>query len=396
VKHNELDNVINALKPAMVDELADAAYERRPDTSLVRARTGTAPVSRGLVPGRRRVRRLAFATGATAVVAATAVLATGVLSGGHDGGTAGNGTTTGRKEAAINTRTFLLASAETAAKQPATHGTCWYSRTRTWDDHLAPFQKPIPGFSPVPQGSPRPHVRPPRIPRVKPQTFQARGASSDESWACTLPGGAGMRFRSRLPLDVQVTFPTKKDEAAWRAAGSPPLNVNGFTTASKPVTTTYDNGSHLVNPDIGRHEIEWKTIPKLPTTKSGLEGYLRKLWQEDTKGRADFGQYVFVSASDLLRTPTTPGTRAALYRILAESPSVHVTGQITDREGRSGVAVSAHVTDGVDTRLIVDPVTARLLDYEVPGTGTRKNSPDEYIAYESQGWVNRIGALPAS
>ncbi|WP_433182125.1 CU044_5270 family protein [Actinoallomurus sp. CA-150999] len=394
MKHNELDSMINALKPAVVDELANAAYERRPDTSLIRARTGTAPVSRGLVPGRRPVRRLAFATGATAVVAATAVLATGVLSGGHDGGTAGN-RTTGPK-AAINTRAFLLASAETAAKQPATHGTCWYSRTRMWDDHLAPFQKPIPGVSPVPRGSPRPHVKPSRIPKVKPQTFQARGASSDESWACTPPGGTGMRFRSRLPLDVQVAFPTKKDEAAWRAAGSPPLNVNGFTTASKPVTTTYNGRSHLVNPDIGRHEIEWKTIPKLPTTKSGLEAYLRKLWREDTRGRTDFGKYVFVSAADLLRTPTTPGTRAALYRILADSPSVHVTGRITDRVGRSGVAISAQVNDGVAPRLIVDPVTAQLLDYELPGTGTRKNSPDQYIAYERQGWVNEIGALPAS
>ncbi|MCO6007613.1 CU044_5270 family protein [Actinoallomurus purpureus] len=405
MKQNELDSMINALKPAVVDELAGAAYERRPDTSLVRARAGTATVRRGLAPGRRPVRRLAFATGATAVVAATAVLATGVLSGGHDGGTAGNGAT--GQPGAINTRTFLLASAETAAKQPATHGTCWYSRTRTWDDHLVPLEQPSPHDSPTPQNSPVPRNSPtPRnspvpqskhqIPQVKPQTFQARGASSDESWACTVPGGTGMRFRSRLPLNVQVTFPTKKDEAAWRAAGSAPLNVNGFTTASKPRTTTYHDGSHSVNPDIGRHEIEWKTIPKLPTTKSGLEGYLQRLWQEDTKGRADFGKYVFVSASDLLRTPTTPGTRAALYRILADSPSVRVTGRITDREGRSGVAISAHVTDGVDTRLVVDPVTAQLLDYEVPGTGTRKNSPDEYIAYENQGWVNKIGAVPAS
>ncbi|MEV5755084.1 hypothetical protein AB0L00_45445 [Actinoallomurus sp. NPDC052308] len=400
MKQNELDSVINALRPAVVDELANAAYERRPDTSLIRASTGTATVSRNLVPRRRPVRRLAFATAATALVAATTVLATGALSPGHHGGTPGNGTT--GQNAAINTRTFLLASAETAAKQPATHGTCWYSRTRRWDDHLAPFQKPTPGVSPVPQSapspgsSPNPRVKPPKLPPVKPQTFQARGASSDESWACTLPGGSGMRFRSRLPLDVQVTFPTKKDEAAWRAAGSPPLNVNGFTTASKPVTTTYDKGSHLVNPDIGHHEIEWKTIPKLPATKTGLEAYLRKLWQQDTKGRFDFGKYVFVSAQDLLRTPTTPGTRAALYRILADSPSVHVTGRIKDREGRSGVAISAHVTDGVDTRLIVDPATAQLLDYELPGTGTGKNSPDEYIAYEHQGWVNTIGAVPAS
>lgn len=40
MKHDELDRVVNALRPATVDELADAAYERRPDAALVRARAG--------------------------------------------------------------------------------------------------------------------------------------------------------------------------------------------------------------------------------------------------------------------------------------------------------------------------------------------------------------------
>jgi hypothetical protein len=378
VKHDELNSVINALKPAVLDELADAAYERRPDAALVRARTGMSAPSPRLVRERRPVRRLALATGATAVMAATAVLAAVTLSGGNqgtrDGGTARNGAT--GRNAAIDTRAFLLASAETVAKQPATHGTCWYTRTRMWQD-LMPF-KPGPG-APTPMG--------------KRQTFQALTASSTEDWKCTLPGGTDMRFRTHAPLDIQVTFPTNKDEAAWRAAGSPPLGVNGGTTASKPYTTTYDKGSHLVNPDIGSHEIEWTTIAKLPATKSGLESYLRRLWQEDRKGGAngyvapaDFGQYVFVSAWDLFMAPTTPGTRAALYQILADYPSVHVTGRIKDREGRSGVAITAQ---GTDVRLVVDPSTAQLLDYEQPSAG-------EYLAFERQGWVNRIGAVPAS
>ncbi|GAA4636371.1 hypothetical protein GCM10023196_085840 [Actinoallomurus vinaceus] len=388
MKQNELDSVINALKPAMVDELADAAYERRPETRMVRARAGKATVSRGLVPGRRPVRRLAFATGATAVVAATAVLAAGVLSGGRDGGTAGNGNT--GPKGALDTRAFLLASAETVAKQPATHGTCWYTRTRMWQD-LMPYK-------------PGPHAP---IPKGKRQTFQAQTASSTEDWACTLSSGTGMRFRTHLPLDVKLTFPTKKDEAAWRAAGSPPLMVNGGTTASKPFTTTYDKGSHLVNPDIGSHEIEWKTMADLPATKSGLESYLRKLWQEDRKGGAngygapaDFGLYVFENAGDLFRAPTTPGTRAALYRILAEYPSVRVTGRIKDREGRSGVTITAETPDGVIGRLVVDPVTAQLLDVE-QRPGNRPGTPGEhgastYVAFEGQGWVNKIGAVPTS
>jgi hypothetical protein len=370
----------------MVDELADAAYERRPDAALVRARAGTSTAHPRLVRERRPARRLAFATGATAAVTATAVLAAVTLSGGdqgtHDGATARNGAT-GRNEA-IDTRAFLLASAETIAKRPATHGTCWYTRARMWQD-LMPF-RPGPGV-PTPMG--------------KRQTFQARTASSNEDWSCTLPGGTGMRFRSHLPLDTRVTFATKKDEAAWRAAGSPPLGVNGGTTASKPFTTTYDKGSHLVNPDIGSHEIEWKAIPRLPATRSGLESHLRRLWQQDRKGGAngytapaDFGQYVFVSAWDLFMAPTTPRTRAALYRILADCPSVHVTGRISDREGRSGVAITAQ---GTDVRLVVDPATAQLLDYEQPSsTAATKGAGGEYLAFERQGWVNRIGAVPAS
>jgi hypothetical protein len=73
VKNDELDSVINALKPAMVAELADGAYERRPDAAQVRARAGKSTVSSRLVRERRPVRRLAFAIGATAAVAAAAV-----------------------------------------------------------------------------------------------------------------------------------------------------------------------------------------------------------------------------------------------------------------------------------------------------------------------------------
>jgi hypothetical protein len=378
MRNDEPANVINALWPVRIDELADAAYERRPDVALVRARAGTSTAYPRPHRERRPARRLAFVTGAIAAVTGTAVLATVALSGGgqgaRDGGAARHGSTP--SGAALDTRAFLLASADTLAKQPATHGTCWYSRTRMWQDQLPP--KPGPG-------APKPERKGP--------AFAVSTASSAEDWKCTLPGGTGMRFRTHLPLDIKVGFPTAKDRAAWRAAGSPPLPVNGGDTATKPFTTTYDRGSHLVNPDIGSHEIEWRTIAKLPATKNGLEKYLRRLWREDRKGGAhgyvagpDFGEYVFVSAWDLFMAPATPGTRAALYRVLADSPSVHVTGRITDREGRSGVAITAH---GTDVRLVVDPVTAQLLDFIDGGAG-------EYLAFERQGWVNRIGALPHS
>jgi hypothetical protein len=373
MKNDELDRVINALRPAMADELTDAACERRPGPALVRARAG-APTPLG---ARRPARRLPITVGAAALATTTAVVTAVALSGGHQG----TGGTVPRTGGTADTRAFLLASAEIAGKRPATHGTCWYSRTRMWQD-IAPPRGKHGAHVPLSADAPR-------------LDFQARTASSTEQWDCALPGGGtGMRFRTRLPLDVDVTFPTKKDEAAWRAAGSPPLGVNGGTTATKPFTTTYDKGSHLVNPDIGSHEIEWKTLPGLSATESGLERYLRRLWQEDRAGgaygytaSADFGEYVFVSAWDLFMAPTTPGTRAALYRVLANCPTVHVTGRVTDREGRRGVAITVR---GTDVRLVVDPVTAQLLDFQEGTTG------GDYLAFERQGWVDRIGAVPAT
>ncbi|WP_339154484.1 hypothetical protein [Actinomadura luteofluorescens] len=375
MKQDELDNLIVALKPAAVAELAEDAYARRADVAQVRARAGASAVNPRVVPARRPVRRLALA-GGVAAVTAVAALAVAMPS---DGPGAGHDET-------LDTRTFLLASAKTAAEQPATRGACWYKRTRMWQD-IMPF-KPRPG---VPT--------PARKSMGRSQDFQARTASSVEDWACA-QSGTRMRFGTNGPLDIKVTFPTKKDEAAWKAAGSPPLDVNDGTTVSKPRMVTYAKGSHLVNPVIGSHEIEWKTIAKLPATDGALESYLRRLWQQDRRGGAhgytapaDFGEYVFVSAWDLFMAPTTPGTRAALYRILARTPSVRVTGQVEDRLGRPGVAVTAQ---GTSVRLVVDRKSAQLLDFEDrPSALPGKPAGGEYLAFESQGWVNKLGAAPA-
>ncbi|MFD0857050.1 hypothetical protein ACFQ07_32875, partial [Actinomadura adrarensis] len=282
------------------------------------------------------------------------------------------------RSAALDTRAFLLSSADTAAKQPATSGTCWYTRMRRWEN-VMPFK--------VDRDAPTPISRDAR------PTFRATTASTMEDWKCTRPDTTRMRFRTHGPLDVRVTFPTEQDKAAWRAAGSPEL-----VPGDGPSTTTYDRGSHLVNPVIGSHEIEWKTIADLPATKHELDRHLRKLWREDLDGGAhgyaaarDFCQYVFVSAWDLFGVPTTPDTRSSLYRILADCPSIRATEGVRDRMGRPGVALTY---DGV--RLTVDPDTAQLLVFEQLPTadGRGRHAATEYVAYERHGWVNKIGAVP--
>jgi hypothetical protein len=63
------------------------------------------------------------------------------------------------------------------------------------------------------------------------------------------------------------------------------------------------------------------------------------------------------------------------------------------------VAITAQTPDGVVTQLVVDPATAQLLDREHrPGgpAGTPgAHGVRDYLAIERQGWVNRIGVVPA-
>jgi hypothetical protein len=130
------------------------------------------------------VRRLALATGAAAAVTA-AVVASSVLSGGHPGI---HDSTTARhgappRNGAIDTRTFLLASADTVARQPATHGTCWYSRTRTWYSIRSVTVKP---------------GKPGSLASGADHTHQAQAAHSAENWSCTRPGTTLMRFTGKI------------------------------------------------------------------------------------------------------------------------------------------------------------------------------------------------------
>ncbi|MFC5185848.1 hypothetical protein [Actinomadura harenae] len=354
MKNDQVTAMIDALRPA-VDELADAAYERRPDPSVLQPREVRAPSRR------RPVRGIALGLGAATAAAAVAVAATLPSgAGGHH---------QAAPDTTIDARAFLLASADTAAKQPTTHGTCWYTRTRMSQD----LGGPLPAKA---------------KPKATPLPFRARTAAGHEDWICGLPGVTGLRLRSHGPLDARATFPTKRDESAWRAAGSPPLDVNGGTTATKPFTVTYDKPSHIADPVIGSHEIAWRSVPSLPSTKPALGSYLRELWQQDRKGGAhgytapaDYCQYVFVAAWDLFMAPTSPGTRSSLFRILADCPSLRATGGVADSQGRRGVALAS---GGV--RLVVSPATAQLLEFDEAGA--------DRLTFEKQGWVGAAGALP--
>ena len=98
----------------------------------------------------------------------------------------------------------------------------------------------------------------------------------------------------------------------------------------------------------------------------------------------------------------SPRLQAGLLRMLADERELSNAGTVTDRIGRSGVAVSTESSHtGLKTRytLIFDPKTGMLLDFEQVLLESGKlpvkvPSTSSYTVWISTGRVNRIGDLP--
>jgi hypothetical protein len=135
-------------------------------------------------------------------------------------------------------------------------------------------------------------------------------------------------------------FLSDADEAAWRAAGSPPLQPAGET-----IDFTPDERPH---PDLG-------TLPTDPDR-------LAPLIEERRIVDAPAGELAtFDVIGELLALPDAPpDLRAALFDVAAGLPDIEDAGTIEDPLGRSGRAVVAREGDRSDT-LIFDPETSMLL-----------------------------------
>ncbi|MGP4025141.1 CU044_5270 family protein [Actinomadura sp. 3N407] len=354
----DTDTIFRALRPGALDELADDAHARRRDTDLARAMSAAAEP-------RSRPRRVALLVAGVAA-AACAAAGVAVVTGGDE--TTPGGTTTVRGPA--DARTFLLASAKTAERAPAEAGRYWYTRLQTrrlTDTKVGVFRGDRPG------------KRKDRL------SFTFQLTTGQESWTARDPDD---RTRTITGIDVRTSFPTKKDEAAWKRAGSEPLVA---PEQRKHSVNDYDIP---ISYTIGNVQMSMAKLRKLPVDAAELEAELRRRHKADVgesgeKYAGSFAEYVFATAHDLLAGPITPGTKAALYRVLAGQDGVRSEGEATDPLGRPGVAVSMSGTDYFDgdyrIKMIIDPGTAELLAYRSGGLS---------MAYQEMGWVNELGARP--
>ncbi|RSN50770.1 hypothetical protein DMH08_32020, partial [Actinomadura sp. WAC 06369] len=207
--------------------------------------------------------------------------------------------------------------------------------------------------------------------------------------------------RTVTGIDAKAVFPTPEDEAAWKRAGSRALVPPELRRES---VNDYDMA---IRYSIGDEGLTMAELRKLPDDAAGLEAELRRRFDADARRveagtrtadpevrrfiertRPSFSEYVFAVAADLLAGPLTPGTKAALYRVLAARPDVRSPGTATDPLGRRGVALVLPFTGegpAVESRLIVDRESAELLAYD---------SGRLTMSYGRTGWVDRIGVRP--
>jgi hypothetical protein len=380
--------ILTRLEPVAFGRLAEKSYARRRHDDLARfaaeapARRTTARSGAGL-PARRslagtRSRWALASAGMTAVVAAAAAVAiTVTVTAGPSRPRPAHQPTAAHD---LSARGFLLASARVISRSPQATGQFWYVKERDFSGPVAAAK---------PSQKHKPLTAPGRKPVTPPPTFGANYAATEESWT-----GAG-QARTIVGEDLQFTFATSADKAAWQAAGSPPLTGPSGRPGVAEVTTNY--ADFQVHWGYGvTHNLTLAQVEKLPTTPSALDAVLRQMWntEPDRAGATGsdnpaYGQYVFGWASQLLPGPATSGTKAALYQLLAGQPGLTITQGVTDPMGRTGTAVSAG-TAGSET-LVIDPATAAVLDDTIHLSTIPAGDTTAYLA---MGWTNQIG-VPA-
>jgi hypothetical protein len=367
---DKLDMVLAGLRPAALDRLAEDGYtrNRHADLAMMAAERHLAPGARGGPVSTRRRRWPVLAGGAVAAAAAavavTAALPAGpVASPGRPA--AGPGTSAAVPAAAV----FLLASATAAARSSAATGTYWYVRERDYEPAIANSG----------------HLKKPR--KV---SFGATFAATEESWT------GQHRARTIVDEDLVFTFASAAGKARWVAAGRPPLSTAAGFGASTAVTSDY---TMTMRAGVGRYQLSVADFQRLPVTAGGLGKLLRKWWasEPDKAGAVGFknpgyAQYLVQWADVLLTGPARPGTRAAIYSLLAKQPGLTLTPGVTDPLGRAGVAVG----DGGGDYLIIQPGTATLLAYASYPVRANSVLPRSagLTVYEASEWARQLGVAP--
>lgn len=147
---------------------------------------------------------------------------------------------------------------------------------------------------------------------------------------------------------------------------------------------------------VNNGQVSWSQLPGLPTGTDALRARLTNGSPPDI--------FTFRAISDLLATsPADTALRAALFRVLASLPGVHLDGPANDILGRPGIEISKSGQDFGDTvtiRLLIERRTGRLLQTEdvalrpihLNGVVIKPGQVSDRTTYVSSG---PVAAMPA-
>jgi hypothetical protein len=123
----------------------------------------------------------------------------------------------------------------------------------------------------------------------------------------------------------------------WRQAGSPDLRP-------KHTGNPEDNDDIERVLSISNPTLNMRNVDELPTERKALESRLRQFYRQQPGVKEDFSVYLWQTSVDLLGAPITPGTREALFRVLAGQRDIVSQGEVTDTAGRAGAALMTKET----------------------------------------------------
>ncbi|HUR02403.1 MAG TPA: sigma factor [Nonomuraea sp.] len=188
--------------------------------------------------------------------------------------------------------------------------------------------------------------------------------------------------------DVSAGPLAPADEQAWKDAGSPALcdAKKGRCEVGKVFYVPMDPKAY-------------KPVTRLPTDAETLKAELLKGFPAD--GSESQEGWLWAAARWLLvDAEATPGTRAALYRMLAGLPEVRVVDGVPDLDGRVGVRLvfggspvrqrsGQHLP--VQQQIVIDRESGDLLAVqgaEIQLDGSQVGEPFESYVIKKQGWTD--------
>jgi hypothetical protein len=222
-------------------------------------------------------------------------------------------------------------------------------------------------------------------------------------------------------IDVVTRALTPQDQVEWDKAGNP-VGIPDASPApgvpplpslptSQPPSAHWRSGENSYN--VAGKNRSTSEVLELPTDTEDLKAYLLEQFREEGpngENPKDVNEWLTWEAEGLLSyVPTTPGTRAAAYRLLADLPGYRVLDAAELPDG-SGVGLARTIRGGwsytvenatVEHQMIIDPDTGSLRTERMvllEPAGEVRRLPAGTVLYSNSiehiGWVDTDPVVP--